>query len=57
MVVMLDAEHENGVEFDDDNDGVPNSIDLEPNTPQGVIVNKFGISSAFACAPKPQGIY
>ena len=34
----------NGVEFDDDNDGVPNSKDLETNTPIGSMVNQFGIS-------------
>ena len=35
---------ENGVELDDDKDGVPNSKDLESNTRIGDMVNQFGIS-------------
>ena len=34
----------NGVEFDDDKDGVANSIDLETNTAVGTMVNQFGIN-------------
>ena len=35
---------ENGIELDDDKDGVPNSKDLESNTPVGTMVNQFGIN-------------
>ena len=31
------------MEADDDGDGVPNSLDLEPDTPRGEIVNFQGI--------------
>ena len=34
----------NGVEFDTDNDGIPDSKDLESNTPIGSIVNQYGIT-------------
>jgi OOP family OmpA-OmpF porin len=34
----------NGVELDDDKDGVPNSKDLESSTPVGAMVNQFGIN-------------
>ena len=34
----------NGVEFDSDNDGIPDSKDLENNTEIGSIVNQYGIS-------------
>ena len=34
---------ENGIELDDDKDGVPNSKDLESNTPVGTMVNQFEI--------------
>jgi OOP family OmpA-OmpF porin len=32
------------VALDDDGDGVPNSLDKEPNTPQGVAVDKNGVA-------------
>ena len=34
----------NGVELDDDKDGVPNSNDLESNTLVGTMVNQFGMN-------------
>jgi OOP family OmpA-OmpF porin len=40
---IVNTEKINKIEADDDNDGVPNNLDLEPDTPRGEIVNFQGI--------------
>ena len=42
----------NGVEFDSDNDGIPDSKDLENNTEIGSIVNQYGISQVIKTTTK-----